>query len=98
MKDVVTLLAAAEKLRASGDEGVLVTLVHTRGSTYRRPGARMLVLPGCRTVGTISGGCLESAVAKEAWNRTRSEARACFSFESSPEDDTWGPASGCHGI
>jgi len=106
MKDIVTLLAAAEQLRASGDEGgvggggagVLVTLVHTSGSTYRRPGARMLVLPGCRTVGTISGGCLEPAVAKEAWERTRAESRVCFSCESAPEDDTWGPASGCHGI
>jgi xanthine dehydrogenase accessory factor len=98
MKDVVTLLAAVEKLYAAREEGVLVTLVHTEGSTYRGPGARMLVFPGCRTVGTISGGCLEAAVAKEAWNRTRNAARACFSFESAPEDDTWGPASGCHGI
>ena len=98
MKDIVTLLAAAEKLYAAKDEGVLVTLVHTEGSTYRRPGARMLVFPGCRTVGTISGGCLEAAVAKEAWRRTRDEPQTCFSFESAPEDDAWGPASGCHGI
>ncbi|MGN6370292.1 MAG: XdhC family protein [Phycisphaerae bacterium] len=98
MKDVVTLLAAAAKLHTAREEGVLVTLVHTQGSTYRRPGARMLVFPGCRTVGTISGGCLESAVAKEAWKLTRNDPCACFSFESSPEDDTWGPASGCHGI
>ncbi len=98
MKDIVTLLGAAEKLHAAGEEGVLVTLVHTHGSTYRRPGARMLVFPGCGTVGTISGGCLEAAVAKEAWSRTRTAPHACFSFESSPEDDTWGPASGCHGI
>ena len=98
MKDVVTLLGAAEKLYAAKDEGVLVTLVHTEGSTYRRPGARMLVFPGCRTVGTISGGCLEATVAKEAWSRTRTEPQTCFSFESAPEDDTWGAASGCHGI
>ena len=84
MKDVLLLLAAAEKLYASREEGVLVTLVHTQGSTYRGPGARMLVFPGCRTVGTISGGCLESAVAKEAWSRTRNEPRACFSFRSAP--------------
>jgi xanthine dehydrogenase accessory factor len=76
MSDIVTLLAATDRLHAAGEEGVLVTLVNAKGSTYRRPGARMLVLPGCRTVGTISGGCLDSA----------------------PEDDTWGPASGCHGL
>jgi len=98
MKDVLTLLTAADHLHASGDEAVLVTLVHTRGSTYRRPGARMLVLPGCRTVGTISGGCLESAVARQAWTLARTVDRACFTFESAPEDDNWGPASGCHGV
>jgi xanthine dehydrogenase accessory factor len=98
MKDTLTLLAAAGHLHASGEEAVLVTLVHTSGSTYRRPGARMLIFPGCRTIGTISGGCLESAVARQAWTLTRTAARVCFTFESAPEDDNWGPASGCHGI
>jgi xanthine dehydrogenase accessory factor len=98
MKDIATLLAAADRLFASHEEGVLVTLVHSKGSTYRRPGARMLILPGNRTVGTISGGCLEPTVARQAWDLTRSTPRAAFLFESAPEDDTWGPASGCHGL
>jgi xanthine dehydrogenase accessory factor len=98
MKDIATLLAAADRLFASQEEGVLVTLVHTKGSTYRRPGARMLVLPGNRTIGTISGGCLEPTVARQAWDLTRTDSRAVFLFESAPEDDTWGSASGCHGL
>ncbi len=57
----------------------------------------MLVLPGCRTVGTISGGCLENAVAREAWGATRTAEQVILEVESAPEDDTWGPASGCHG-
>jgi xanthine/CO dehydrogenase XdhC/CoxF family maturation factor len=44
--------------------GVLVTLVRTEGSSYRRPGARMLI--GARAAGTLSGGCLEAEVVKRA--------------------------------
>jgi xanthine/CO dehydrogenase XdhC/CoxF family maturation factor len=52
--------------RAS-DPGVLVTLVWAEGSSYRRPGARLLVAPDvARTAGTLSGGCLEAEVVKKA--------------------------------
>jgi len=44
----------------------LVTLVHVEGSSYRRPGARLLVTGDGNTVGAISGGCLETEVAKKA--------------------------------
>lgn len=41
----------------------LVTLVRKTGSSYRQPGARLLVLRDGSTLGTISGGCLESELA-----------------------------------
>jgi xanthine dehydrogenase accessory factor len=53
------------ELRASRNPAALVTLVETRGSTPRKPGARMLVLAGGRTEGTIGGGTVEHVV-KEA--------------------------------
>ena len=47
--------------------GVLVTLVRVEGSSYRRPGARLLTgSVGAGHVGTISGGCLESEVIRRA--------------------------------
>ena len=49
-----------------GDAAALVTLVRVEGSSYRRPGARLLVTTGGNTVGSISGGCLETEVAKKA--------------------------------
>jgi xanthine/CO dehydrogenase XdhC/CoxF family maturation factor len=45
--------------------GVLVTLVRVEGSSYRRPGARLLVAAGTHA-GTISGGCLEADVIRRA--------------------------------
>lgn len=45
---------------------VLVTLVHAEGSSYRRPGARMLLGAHGNYAGTISGGCLESELTRRA--------------------------------
>ncbi len=101
MKDLPSILAAHHRLRAAGEETLLVTLVHTEGSTYRRAGARMLVLPGCQTLGTISGGCLEPQVARDAFAATRGSSaaatRAVLTVDNSADEDSWGPASGCHG-
>ncbi len=61
---------------ASRDErqsGVLVTLVRTDGSSYRKPGARLLTVDGERA-GTISGGCLETEIVKKASWSVRSGA------------------------
>ena len=54
--------------------GILVTLVRLEGSSYRRPGARLLVA-GERHAGTLSGGCLESEVVRKAPWMVRSGAR-----------------------
>ena len=42
----------------------LATLVQTEGSTYRKPGARLLIDSDGRTVGVLSGGCLEEEIAR----------------------------------
>jgi xanthine/CO dehydrogenase XdhC/CoxF family maturation factor len=45
---------------------VLATVVAVRGSAYRRPGARMLVTSEGWRAGSISGGCLEADVTRQA--------------------------------
>lgn len=42
----------------------LATLVQTEGSTYRKPGARLLVEPRGRILGVLSGGCLEEEIGR----------------------------------
>src|ERR1700734_1459427 len=39
---------------------VLATVVATAGSTYRKPGARMLIMADGSFLGLLSGGCLEA--------------------------------------
>jgi xanthine dehydrogenase accessory factor len=54
------------RLWQQGSASVLVTLVRTEGSSYRRPGARLLLNESGEYAGTISGGCLETEVIRKA--------------------------------
>jgi len=54
------------RLWRRGGASVLVTLVRAEGSSYRRPGARLLLGADGAYAGTISGGCLESEVIRKA--------------------------------
>jgi xanthine/CO dehydrogenase XdhC/CoxF family maturation factor len=65
-----------ELWHATGDRpAVLVTLVRAEGSSYRRPGARLLAAEQALHAGTLSGGCLEAEVLKKAPWMVRDGAR-----------------------
>ena len=59
----------------------LATLVQTRGSTYRKPGARMLVDPDGATLGVLSGGCLEEEIGCRGRNVIRDGSPVLLSFD-----------------
>lgn len=44
----------------------IVTVISTKGSTPRKAGAKMIVWPDGRTMGSIGGGCSEGAVIRTA--------------------------------
>lgn len=64
MKDIYDILRQFWKRR--GQRFALATLVHAEGSSYRRPGARLLICEDGLTIGSLSGGCLEEEVALHA--------------------------------
>src|SRR6185437_3879064 len=49
-----------------GAASVLVSLVRAEGSSYRRPGAHLLIGPNGECSGSISGGCLEAEIVRKA--------------------------------
>lgn len=57
-----------------GDAAALVTLVRVEGSSYRRPGARLLIAGNGEYAGAISGGCLEAEVIRKAAWKVRGGA------------------------
>jgi len=51
MKEIRDIIA--EFARRRGEPLALATLVRARGSSYRRPGARMLIASDGQTIGTL---------------------------------------------
>ena len=64
MKDLYDIIACSSQRR--GQNFALATLVRAEGSSYRRPGARMLICEDGQTVGSLSGGCLEQEIAERS--------------------------------
>jgi xanthine dehydrogenase accessory factor len=60
------LIADIDRWRTAGRRVAVATLVRVWGSAPRRPGARMAVSSDGEICGSVSGGCVESAVAEEA--------------------------------
>ncbi|HKB90819.1 MAG TPA: XdhC/CoxI family protein [Opitutaceae bacterium] len=81
------------------EPAVLATLVSVVGSSYRRPGARMLITAKGLRVGSISGGCLEEDVIVRAQRVLATGTPETITYDTSPENDlVWGVGLGCHGI
>ncbi|MGA9719448.1 MAG: XdhC/CoxI family protein, partial [Acidobacteriaceae bacterium] len=76
---------------------VLVTVVGTRGSSYRSPGARMLILPEGSRIGAVSGGCLEGELCRRAHWWTSQSPAVLKTFDTSTQEDNEGFGLGCGG-
>ena len=50
----------------NGLKNVLATVVFLDGSSYRKPGVRMLIAENGKMTGAISGGCVEKEVCRRA--------------------------------
>lgn len=78
---------------------VLATLAAVEGSSYRRPGARMLVTAGRARIGSISGGCLEEDLIERSARVAASGRAELVVYDTTAENDVvWGVGLGCHGV
>ena len=71
MNQAADILDLAAQAIQQNIDAVLATVVRTEGSAYRQPGAMMLICADGRSVGMISGGCLEPHIIKRAFWLTR---------------------------
>jgi xanthine/CO dehydrogenase XdhC/CoxF family maturation factor len=97
MKELQAIVRAL--MAPDGEEGVLATLVTVEGSSYRRPGARLLVRPDRSRLGSISGGCLEEDIIARAARVFETGAPDAVIYDTTSENDVvWGVGLGCHGV
>jgi len=60
------MLAVAADWRSAGEEVALATVTQTWGSSPRPAGSQLVVTRSGRMAGSVSGGCIEGAVADAA--------------------------------
>jgi xanthine/CO dehydrogenase XdhC/CoxF family maturation factor len=99
MKDLQEIIRGYETIKLAEEKAMLATIVDVRGSTYRRPGARMLIRQDGTTIGAISSGCLEADVVERAKKIMDSHNAMTVVYDlTAPENDVWGLNLGCNGV
>jgi xanthine/CO dehydrogenase XdhC/CoxF family maturation factor len=99
MKELELIAAEAQKARTEGKSAALATVVSIEGSAYRLPGARMLIVDGRWTAGSISGGCLEDDVVLRAGEAIERGAPVVTTYDTTSDDDiVFGVGLGCKGV
>ena len=98
LSETVEVLAAVADLEERGRPMALATIVSVTGSTYRRPGARLLVPDEGDAIGNLSGGCLEGQVTEIGRDVMKSgESRLEFYDLTADDEVVWGWGLGCNG-
>lgn len=99
MKEIREIIKAYEAANKDGKKSALAAVVYLNGSSYRRPGARMLVTDEGEITGAISGGCLEGDALRKAMMVLSQQKSKLVTYDTSDEDDaTIGIQLGCAGV
>ncbi|HEV8286117.1 MAG TPA: XdhC/CoxI family protein [Chitinophagaceae bacterium] len=99
MKEIHDIIMAFDEAQKLGKRTALATVVHVDGSSYRRPGARMLIREDGQLTGAISGGCLERDALQKALLVMMQQKCKLVTYDTNDEDDAkLGMGLGCNGI
>ncbi|WP_456311853.1 XdhC family protein [Pseudomonas shirazensis] len=99
MKEITQILKAYSEAKKANKKTALATVVKVEGSSYRQPGARMLVTEDGNLTGAISGGCLEGDALRKALLSIHQQQNKLITYNTSNEGDSEvGLQLGCNGI
>lgn len=97
MSDLRRLVAMAKDLRARGeDDFVVATVVGVRGTSCRRPGARMIATRQRWVASSASGGCIEDELVRKMRHRLRDVPAALVTYDATDEDARSSFGLGCN--
>ncbi len=98
MKEIQEILKRIDSLSPK-ENAVLATVIDVKGSSYRLPGAKMLILQNGESFGTVSGGCLEADVMQRAETVMKTGETQIFTYDTTTnEDSVFGFNMGCRGV
>jgi xanthine/CO dehydrogenase XdhC/CoxF family maturation factor len=96
MSGTEDILETARAWRAEGERVALATVVETWGSSPRPAGSRLAVTATGRLAGSVSGGCIEGAVADIARQVMESGTPQLLDFGIT-DDRAWEVGLACGG-
>jgi xanthine dehydrogenase accessory factor len=98
LTNAASLIEFFQSQRRQSKPLVLATIVRTIGSTYRKPGAHMLIASDGSAAGLLSGGCAESDLIERAQRVLKSGRAELAEYDTRGSDDViWGIGLGCEG-
>jgi len=99
MKELNDIIRSYDKAVMQNKQTALATVVKVDGSSYRRPGARMLITEDGEMTGAISGGCLEGDALRKAQFAIFQQQNKLVVYDTTDDDDLkFGVQLGCNGI
>ena len=99
MKEITRIVDVYKQVDFGQRKAALATVVRVEGSSYRRPGARMLITDDGRWEGAISGGCLEGDALRKARQVMREGQPIMVTYDTMDDDaSSFGVGLGCNGI
>lgn len=99
MKEITRIVEVFEQINFSERKAALATVVWVEGSSYRRPGARMLITDDGRWEGAISGGCLEGDALRKARQVMLDGKPIVVTYDTMDDGaNSFGVGLGCNGI
>lgn len=99
MKEVRAIVNEYKKIDFRQRKAALATVVKVRGSSYRSPGARMLITDDGKWVGSISGGCLEGDALRKARKVMTDKTAITVTYDTREENNhALGIGLGCNGV
>jgi xanthine dehydrogenase accessory factor len=99
VKEFKAILSAYKNMHLTDRKAALATVVKVKGSSYRSPGARMLIMDDGKWVGSISGGCLEGDALRKARLVMANEKPMTVTYDTREESNqNLGIGLGCNGV
>jgi xanthine dehydrogenase accessory factor len=99
MKELRSIIKAYESIDFNTTKAALATVVRVEGSSYRRTGARMLIMDNGNFLGGISGGCLEGDTLRRAQKAIFQNKPSIITYDTTQDDGHQiGVGLGCNGV
>ncbi len=97
-RETLEVFGEMARLARAGRKSALATLTHVVGSSYRRPGAKLLIRDDGAMLGNVSGGCLENDLRDRAVRAIATGKPEDIHYDTGEDENViWGLGLGCNG-